>query len=406
MHEWSRGVLWRGVSKGGRGEGGGERVRVVSEDFERRAPSVQRSTSLFGRRRLKESPFGSLYGPGWHIECSAMASDALGFPIDIHLGGIDLWPPHHDNELAQSEACKDEGQWVNYFLHTGHLDIDGRKMSKSLKNFVTIKELLKEYSPRLVRLLFLMHAWDGTMNYNPSGETFRQVRGVDKGFVTFFDNVRGVLRNIGTNGPQRWRPEAEGRLAASLDKTTDLVHTALLKNFNLPLALPLLQELVSEGNRYLNETARSKPRAPILRKVADYIFRMVAIFGLTNGSAASYDYTETERGMGGSSGGASLQGLLDELVASRASVREGAKALMQLHPRRGPEPEPKAVKQEVKKAAADLLTLCDKVRDEKLVAHGVRIKDRKEGAIWTLSPSSSSSSSSSSSFSSSSAAAD
>lgn len=76
--------------------------------------------------------------PGWHIECSVMASAILGEGMDIHSGGVDLMFPHHDNEIAQSEAYHDCPQWVNYFLHTGHLHIEGLKMSKSLKNFITI----------------------------------------------------------------------------------------------------------------------------------------------------------------------------------------------------------------------------------------------------------------------------
>lgn len=76
--------------------------------------------------------------PGWHIECSVMASAVLGTRMDIHSGGVDLVFPHHDNEIAQAEACHDCKQWVNYFLHTGHLHIQGLKMSKSLKNFITI----------------------------------------------------------------------------------------------------------------------------------------------------------------------------------------------------------------------------------------------------------------------------
>ena len=79
---------------------------------------------------------------GWHIECSAMASNIVGQTLDIHTGGEDLRFPHHDNELAQAEAFYHDcgcSQWVNYFLHTGHLSIEGLKMSKSLKNFVTIR---------------------------------------------------------------------------------------------------------------------------------------------------------------------------------------------------------------------------------------------------------------------------
>lgn len=106
--------------------------------------------------------------PGWHIECSAMASDKLGSQIDIHSGGIDLAFPHHDNELAQSEAYwydrhqEHQHQWVNYFLHMGHLSIAGAKMSKSLKNFKTIREELSQqdgWDSRGLRIIFLLGAW-------------------------------------------------------------------------------------------------------------------------------------------------------------------------------------------------------------------------------------------------------
>ena len=114
-----------------------------------------------------ESPWG-LGRPGWHIECSAMASHELGNQMDIHSGGIDLAFPHHDNELAQSEAywCDQhhggEHQWVNYFIHMGHLGIQGAKMSKSLKNFITIRqELSREggLDSRAMRIIFLLGGW-------------------------------------------------------------------------------------------------------------------------------------------------------------------------------------------------------------------------------------------------------
>ena len=110
------------------------------------------------------SPWGQ-GRPGWHIECSAMCSDVLGSQIDIHSGGIDLAFPHHDNELAQSEAYwVDEGhehQWVNYFLHMGHLSIQGSKMSKSLKNFTTIREALdRGWTARSLRIVFLQGGWN------------------------------------------------------------------------------------------------------------------------------------------------------------------------------------------------------------------------------------------------------
>lgn len=113
------------------------------------------------------SPWGD-GRPGWHIECSAMASDKFGSRLDIHSGGIDLAFPHHDNELAQSEAywldrSKDQHnhQWVNYFIHMGHLSIQGSKMSKSLKNFTTIREALRrgDWTPRALRIVFLLGGW-------------------------------------------------------------------------------------------------------------------------------------------------------------------------------------------------------------------------------------------------------
>lgn len=110
------------------------------------------------------SPWGK-GRPGWHIECSAMASDKLGEQIDIHSGGIDLAFPHHDNELAQSEAYWSKNchshQWVNYFMHMGHLSIQGSKMSKSLKNFTTIREALGrgDWTPRGLRIVFLLGGW-------------------------------------------------------------------------------------------------------------------------------------------------------------------------------------------------------------------------------------------------------
>lgn len=118
------------------------------------------------------SPWGE-GRPGWHIECSVMASDILGSQMDIHSGGVDLAFPHHDNELAQSEAyfCepgKGEHTWVRYFLHTGHLHIAGSKMSKSLKNFQTIQDALATtFNARRMRIVFLMGKWNDGVEISP-----------------------------------------------------------------------------------------------------------------------------------------------------------------------------------------------------------------------------------------------
>lgn len=112
--------------------------------------------------------------------------------MDIHGGGFDLRFPHHDNELAQSEAYFENDHWVRYFLHTGHLTIAGCKMSKSLKNFITIKDALKKHTARQLRLAFLMHSWKDTLDY--SNNTMESAIQYEKFMNEFFLNVKDILR--------------------------------------------------------------------------------------------------------------------------------------------------------------------------------------------------------------------
>ena len=131
--------------------------------------------ALWKKSKAGEPSWPSPWGegrPGWHIECSVMASDVLGSQMDIHSGGIDLAFPHHDNEIAQSEAyyCEHghEHIWVKYFMHMGHLSIAGSKMSKSLKNFQTIRDALKtDYTPRGMRIVFLLGRWNDGVEISP-----------------------------------------------------------------------------------------------------------------------------------------------------------------------------------------------------------------------------------------------
>lgn len=153
--------------------------------------------------------------PGWHIECSVMAGHVLGGKIDIHSGGIDLAFPHHDNEIAQSEAywdgdyknndqcCATTGgdekhQWINYFLHMGHLSIQGSKMSKSLKNFVSIREALARgpqgetpaWTARGLRVVFLMGGWKEGIEVGMG--VLKQARAWEESIGKFFINVKAL----------------------------------------------------------------------------------------------------------------------------------------------------------------------------------------------------------------------
>lgn len=130
-----------------------------------------------------------------------MACEFLGYPLDIHFGGIDLKYPHHENEIAQTEARSCNGianpdiqqQCINYFVHTGHMHIEGLKMSKSLKNFITIYKMLEEISPRQIRLLFLLHQYDALMIYHPEN-SIPEALNKDRKYRDFFLVISSQLR--------------------------------------------------------------------------------------------------------------------------------------------------------------------------------------------------------------------
>jgi cysteinyl-tRNA synthetase len=134
------------------------------------------------------SPWGE-GRPGWHIECSAMSKACLGESFDIHGGGPDLLFPHHENEIAQSEAANG-CQFVNYWLHAGAVRTDGRKMSKSENNFFTIRDALKEYHPEVIRYLMISTHYRSHINYSES--TLIEARvGLERFYITLkeFDHV-------------------------------------------------------------------------------------------------------------------------------------------------------------------------------------------------------------------------
>lgn len=174
-----------------------------------------------------ESPWGK-GRPGWHIECSVMASAICGESLDIHTGGVDLKFPHHDNELAQAEAYFNNDHWVRYFLHSGHLTITGCKMSKSLKNFITIQEALKKHTSRQLRLAFLLHSWKDTLDY--SDTTMDMAMQYEKFLNEFFLNVKCLVREnskkTAFNSFKKWT-EVEINLNNKFCRAKDQVHNAL-----------------------------------------------------------------------------------------------------------------------------------------------------------------------------------
>eukprot|EP01027_Heterolobosea_sp_BB2_P020529 GEZU01029287.1.p1 GENE.GEZU01029287.1~~GEZU01029287.1.p1 ORF type:complete len:781 (+),score=306.65 GEZU01029287.1:102-2444(+) len=302
-----------------------------------------------------DSPWGQ-GRPGWHIECSAMASDLLGRNIDIHSGGQDLRFPHHDNELAQSEAHFGCDQWVNYFLHSGHLHIDGLKMSKSLKNFFTIRETLKVYTPRQIRMLFLLQPWDNVMLY--SADSMEEVKNKEKSFKEFFTLVESVVREQGngTQISQKWG-EREKVLNETLIKAQEQVHKCLCDNFDTAGVMQQLSDLVTTTNKYCMKNTERK--ALLVHKVAVYVTKIFRIFGLVSGEQ-EFGFgreEETVAGEGGVDKVAILAPVLNAFTDYRAKIRQAAKE---------------------KKEHSVFLSLSDQVRDDIMPELGVRFEDEGE----------------------------
>lgn len=224
-----------------------------------------------------DSPWGN-GRPGWHIECSAMATRLLGNQIDIHAGGSDLMFPHHDNELAQSEAYSGEKQWVNYFLHAGHLHIDGLKMSKSLKNFITIKEILEVYTARQIRLLFLLQQWNSVMNYSKDGMLEAVTK--ERNLVEFFRRVDSVLdeRKLDTK-VESWN-ENDIELHNYFNEQQLAVHSAMCDNFATKAVLDALFKVITKCNSYMTNNVDRK--AFLLKKIAQYITKILRVFGIVD----------------------------------------------------------------------------------------------------------------------------
>ncbi|WQF79426.1 Putative aminoacyl-tRNA synthetase, class Ia, anticodon-binding protein [Colletotrichum destructivum] len=255
--------------------------------------------ALWKKSKKGEPYWDSRWGqgrPGWHIECSVMASDVLGAQMDIHSGGVDLAFPHHDNELAQSEAyyvdnTKGEHTWVNNFLHMGHLSISGSKMSKSLKNFQTIQDALATtYTSRGMRIVFLMGKWNDGVEISPDMRA--QASSWEATINNFFTNVKALVAdaNASTPGVEALSisDKPTGALVAELDKAKTDLHTALSNSFDTPQAMRAIQELVSEANKVV-VSQEAEANLPALVAVARWITKILGTFGLDENATAPYD---------------------------------------------------------------------------------------------------------------------
>ncbi len=267
-----------------------------------------------------DSPWGK-GRPGWHIECSAMSTHCLGNHFDIHGGGLDLQFPHHENEIAQSEAatgCK----FVNYWMHNGFVRVDNEKMSKSLGNFFTIREVLKQYDPEVVRYFILASHYRSPLNYSDQ----------------HLDNAKAALTTLYTALRDLELPGTQGD---DSDSAAQQFYSALDDDFNTPEAMAVLFELAREINRLQGSGRREEAvqRGLLLQQLA-------GLLGLLQNSPQQF----LQHGAGREGG------LGDEQIERLIAERNHARATKQWDE-------------------------ADRIRDE-LKAIGVILEDSSGKTIW------------------------
>lgn len=262
--------------------------------------------------------------PGWHIECSEMSRKYLGEQIDIHAGGEDLVFPHHENEIAQSEACNGV-EFARYWLHNGFLNIDNKKMSKSLGNFRTVREIGKQYDLQVLRFFMLSAHYRSPLNF--SADLMEASKNGLERIVNAVDNLK-YLRSLAKT------EEMSDEEKAQAEKTEEYVKAfeeAMDDDFNTADAVTAIFELV----KYANTTAGEESSAAYLNVLFDQIVKLSDVLGLI------VDKKEE---------------MLDDDIEALIEERQQARK-----------------EKNFKRA--------DEIRDE-LLAKGIILKDTREGVQW------------------------
>ncbi len=285
--------------------------------------------ALWKASKPGEPAWASPWGPGrpgWHIECSAMSEKELGFGFDIHGGGLDLVFPHHENEVAQSEAAAGDAPFARYWLHNGMVNLQGDKMAKSTGNIVGLIDLLDEYPPLAVRLFYLRAHYRAPIDF--SDEAMEDA-------VASLDRLWAFRRRMG---------------AADVTSEHDAIErfrTAMDDDFNTAEAMAVLFEVVREGNRRLDAGEDAGGHAAAYDEIA-------GVLGLREPQAAVAELADPLAALGAAHGvtGAGPIEVLDGLIERRARAR---------------------AEREWGRA--------DTIRDE-LAELGVILEDTVDGTIW------------------------
>ena len=271
-----------------------------------------------------ESPWGK-GRPGWHIECSAMSNRYLGKTIDIHCGGQDLQFPHHENEIAQSEAANG-CQFVHYWLHNGFLNIDNKKMSKSEGNFFTVRDAAEVYGYEPIRMFMLSAHYRSPLNY--SKESLTQAQSALERLYTAVENLDFLIKN----GVEGEMTQAEEAFVSTFDSYRTRFDEAMDDDLNTADAIGVLFELV----RAVNIAVEGAPTRALAKACLDMIGEFTDVLGLLYNRKKEDD----------------LDGKVEEMIAARQTARK-------------------------EKNFAE----ADRIRDE-LKAMGIEIMDTPQGAKW------------------------
>ena len=239
-----------------------------------------------------ESPWG-MGRPGWHIECSTMAKKHLGDTIDIHGGGQDLTFPHHENEIAQSEACNGV-PFARYWMHNGYINVDGKKMSKSLNNFFTVRDIREKYSGDVIRFFLLSGHYRSPINF--SDVLMEQSKQGYERIATAIETLEFLMQN-GTDEPI----ENEADKLAALDKHKEKFIEVMDDDLNTADGIAAVFELVSEINLTVKDGASRSYADEALKRIKE----LTDVLGIFGGE-------DEEEGLGDD-----IQALIEERQAAR-----------------------------------------------------------------------------------------
>ena len=286
-----------------------------------------------------ESPWGK-GRPGWHIECSAMSADYLGESFDIHGGGKDLIFPHHENEIAQSEAAYGQS-FVKYWIHNGFVNINHEKMSKSLGNFLMIKDILKSYHPEAVRLFLLSNHYRSPVDF--TDQAIREaLSGLDK-IYTLLERVEGVLGDLPkATGPGKTVSEIAGTYWQAFRNAMD-------DDFNTAQGIGVLFDGVRHLNRLLDESPVDSTDQDQINAICFEILNIGNVLGLLADSPAQYFEKQRQAAL-------EQEALDSDTIEKLVKEREAAR------------------KSKDFKAA-------DRIRDQ-LKEMNIQLEDRPDGTIW------------------------